>query len=192
MTPSGMRFTDTTDGLRDAGSVRRFGASRHGRSSSPVTLSPCSAIRYRYAFVNPVRVGVRQCLKRTDHFSFRSLRDQPARIGPHCWKTWYRAQLRERIPAIIGTWEPVMGVSVAEWGVKRMKTRWGSCNPGARRIWLSLELARRPLYCLEYVVVHEMVHLLERGHNWRFYSFMDQFLPDWRHARAVLRDSPPG
>jgi predicted metal-dependent hydrolase len=91
---------------------------------------------------------------------------------------------------LITAWEPVMGVSVAEWGVKRMRTRWGSCNPRARRIWLSLELARRPIACLEYVVVHEMVHLLERGHNRRFYAFMDQFLPDWRSARAELRSSP--
>jgi len=104
---------------------------------------------------------------------------------------WYRQQLRDRIPVLIKTWEPVMGVSVAEWGVKRMRTRWGSCNPRARRIWLSLELARRPLDCLEYVVVHEMVHLLERGHNRRFYAFMDQFLPNWRLARTELRNSPP-
>jgi predicted metal-dependent hydrolase len=104
---------------------------------------------------------------------------------------WYRRQLRDRIPMLITAWEPVMGVSVAEWGVKRMRTRWGSCNPRARRIWLSLELARRPIACLEYVVVHEMVHLLERGHNRRFYAFMDQFLPDWRSARAELRSSPP-
>jgi predicted metal-dependent hydrolase len=104
---------------------------------------------------------------------------------------WYRRQLRDRIPALIATWEPVMGVSVAAWGVKRMRTRWGSCNPQARRIWLSLELARRPISCLEYVVVHEMVHLLERGHNRRFYAFMDRFLPDWRLARAQLRNTPP-
>jgi predicted metal-dependent hydrolase len=104
---------------------------------------------------------------------------------------WYRRQLRDRIPVLIKAWEPEMGVSVAEWGVKRMRTRWGSCNPRARRIWLSLELARRPVACLEYVVVHEMVHLLERGHNRRFYAFMDQFLPDWRLARAELRSSPP-
>jgi predicted metal-dependent hydrolase len=106
--------------------------------------------------------------------------------------TWYRAQLQNRIPELIRTWEPVMGVSVAEWGVRKMRTRWGSCNIRARRIWLNLELVRRPISCLEYVVVHEMVHLLERGHNRRFYMFMDKFLPDWRDARALLNTAPPG
>ena len=84
------------------------------------------------------------------------------------------------------------GVSVAEWRIRKMRTRWGTCNPRARRIWLNLSLGRFPIECLEYVVVHEMVHLLERGHNWRFYSLMDQYLLDWRAARAMLRNSPPG
>ena len=100
---------------------------------------------------------------------------------------WYRDQLRERIPSLIEKWQPVLGVSVAEWRVKRMRTRWGSCNIRARRIWLSLELARRPLECLEYVVVHEMVHLLEYGHTGRFYGLLDQFLPEWRSSRQLLR-----
>lgn len=104
---------------------------------------------------------------------------------------WYRAQLRYRIAALIRTWEPIMGVSVAECGVRRMRSRWGSCNIRARRIWLNLELARRRPECLEYVVVHEMVHLLERGHNRRFYAFMDAFLPNWRAIRAALNSAPP-
>jgi predicted metal-dependent hydrolase len=106
--------------------------------------------------------------------------------------SWYRAQLRDRIAELIRIWEPVMGVSVAEWGVRAMRTRWGSCNIRARRIWLNLELARRPPCCLEYVVVHEMVHLLERGHNRRFYTLMDHFLPEWRDTRAALNAVPPG
>ena len=84
-----------------------------------------------------------------------------------------------------------MGVSVADWGVRRMRSRWGSCNIRARRIWLNLELARRRPEYLEYVVVHEMVHLLERGHNRRFYAFMDMFLPNWRAIRAALNSTPP-
>ena len=79
-----------------------------------------------------------------------------------------------------------MGVPVAEWRVKRMRTRWGTCNIRARRIWLSLELAKHPVECLEYVVVHEMVHLLERRHNARFKSLMDKFLPDWRDRQRTL------
>jgi predicted metal-dependent hydrolase len=104
---------------------------------------------------------------------------------------WYRAQLQYRIPELIRIWEPVMGVSVEDWGVRKMRSRWGSCNIRARRIWLNLELARRPSSCLEYVVVHEMVHLLERGHNRRFYMLMDQFLPGWRAQRADLNADPP-
>ncbi len=105
---------------------------------------------------------------------------------------WYRQQLQERIPPLLAQWQPVLGVQAAEWGIRKMRTRWGSCNIRARRIWLSLELARKPQECLEYVVVHELVHLLERGHNQRFYGFLDQFLPSWRQARAALNARPPG
>ena len=104
---------------------------------------------------------------------------------------WYRAQLRESILSLSDVWEPVIGETVATWGVRRMRTRWGSCNIRARRIWLNLELARRPIGCLEYVVVHEMVHLLERGHNRRFYALMDQFLPGWRVMAKVLAGVGP-
>ncbi len=99
---------------------------------------------------------------------------------------WYRASLKEEIPKLIAKWEPMMQVKVKEFGVKRMKTRWGTCNIRAQRIWLSLELAKKSPECLEYVVVHEMVHLLERLHNKRFHAFMDRFLPDWRERKKEL------
>jgi len=102
---------------------------------------------------------------------------------------WYRQSLAARVPGLIEAWQPVMGVRVAEWRIKRMTTRWGSCNIRDRRIWLSLDLAKQPVECLEYVLVHEMAHLLERRHNARFHAFMDRFLPDWRARRARL-DSP--
>lgn len=91
---------------------------------------------------------------------------------------------------MIEKWEGVIGESVKSWGIKRMKTRWGTCNPTARRIWLNLELAKKPLHCLEYVVVHEIVHLLERTHNDRFKGFMTSFMPQWRHYRAELNALP--
>jgi predicted metal-dependent hydrolase len=100
---------------------------------------------------------------------------------------FYRAEMKARLPGMIAKWENVMGVQVAEWGVKQMKTRWGSCNVKARRVWLNLELAKRPPECLEYILVHEMVHLLERGHNKRFYGYMDKFMPGWREYRERLR-----
>ena len=105
---------------------------------------------------------------------------------------WYRRELKALIPEISAAWEPVIGVRVEDWGVKRMKTRWGSCNTRAHRIWVNLALAKHPLERLEYIIVHEMVHLLERGHNERFYTYMDRFLPDWRTQRAALKTAPVG
>jgi len=81
-------------------------------------------------------------------------------------------------------------VEVADWHVKRMKTRWGTCTVEARRIWLNLELVTEPPQCLEYIIVHEMVHLLERRHNGRFVAYMDEFLPQWRLFRDELNQAP--
>jgi len=103
---------------------------------------------------------------------------------------WYRRELKVRIPVLIAQYEPVIGVEVAEWGVKKMKTRWGTCNADARRIWLNLELAKKPPRCLEYIVVHEMVHLLERHHNAHFRELMDRFMPQWKLARDELNRAP--
>lgn len=99
---------------------------------------------------------------------------------------WYRRELKKLIPPIIAKWEPIIGVGVNEFGVKKMKTRWGSCNPKAKRIWLNLELVKKSPTCIEYVVVHEMVHLLEKSHNERFIAYMDKFLPNWRAIKAEL------
>ena len=105
---------------------------------------------------------------------------------------WYRQLLREQIPPLIAKWEPEIGVTVAEWRIKRMRTRWGTCNIEARRIWLNLELAKKPASCLEYILVHEMVHLLERHHNDRFKELMDRLMPRWRQYRDELNRSPLG
>jgi predicted metal-dependent hydrolase len=86
----------------------------------------------------------------------------------------------------------VIGHQVTAWGVRKMKTKWGSCNIQQRRIWLNLELAKKPPECLEYVVVHEMVHFLERHHNERFKALMSQFLPQWRLRRDTLAKEPLG
>lgn len=102
---------------------------------------------------------------------------------------WYRDLMKNRIPALLEKWQPITGKDVAEWGVKRMKTRWGSCNINRRRIWLNLELARKPVECLEYVLVHEIVHLYERHHNDNFKMYMDKFMPQWRLHRDTLNQS---
>jgi predicted metal-dependent hydrolase len=105
---------------------------------------------------------------------------------------WYRGRLKALIPDLVARWEGVIGVEVAECRVRRMKTRWGSCNIGARRIWMNLDLARVPVAAIEYVLVHEMVHLLERYHNDRFQRLMDRFLPDWPDRKAELEGAPVG
>ena len=99
---------------------------------------------------------------------------------------WYRRQLKAAIPAYIEKWEKEIGVSVREWKVRQMKTRWGSCNIQARRIWLNLELVKKSPRCLEYIIVHEMIHLLERYHNARFYGYLTKYLPDWKERRKEL------
>jgi predicted metal-dependent hydrolase len=99
---------------------------------------------------------------------------------------FYRDRLKQVLPGIVVRWEKEMGVRVREFRVKSMKTKWGTCNRKAQRIWINLELAKKPPECLEYIVVHEMVHLLERYHNDTFYRYMDRFLPQWRTYKDVL------
>jgi len=105
-------------------------------------------------------------------------------------QSWYRQELKAILPELIERWAAVVGVEVKAWGVKQMKTRWGTCNIGARRIWLNLELAKKPLICLEYVIVHELVHLLERQHTERFKALMTTFMPQWPHHRDALNRAP--
>ena len=103
---------------------------------------------------------------------------------------WYRIELKKRVPALIEKWETKIGVQSNEFGIKKMKTKWGTCNTEAKRIWLNLELARKPLICLEYIIVHELIHLIERSHNQRFVSLMDEFMPLWRSHRELLNALP--
>lgn len=103
---------------------------------------------------------------------------------------WYRRGLREELQSLLAKWEPMVGVEVADCRIKKMKTRWGTCNISARRIWLNLELAKKPPSCLEYILVHEMVHLFERHHDDRFRDYMDRFMPQWRLHREELNRAP--
>jgi len=105
---------------------------------------------------------------------------------------WYRGQLRKLVPPLLEKWQPALGTAAAEWGIKKMKTKWGACNPQARRIWLNLELAKKPPQCLEYIIVHELVHMLERQHNERFVGLMDKHLPQWQRHRQELTSAPLG
>lgn len=105
---------------------------------------------------------------------------------------WYRAQLRQALPAVIAKWEPKLGVTVPKWSIRRMKTKWGSCNRESGHIWFNVELAKKPPDTVEYLVVHEMTHLLERGHGERFVSLLDKAMPDWRARRDRLNEAPLG
>ena len=103
---------------------------------------------------------------------------------------WYRVQLKRQIPELIEKWEKKMNIRVGEWQVKLMKTKWGSCNIEKKRIWLNLELAKKPIYCLEYIIVHEMVHLRERRHNEKFLFSMETYLPNWKQLKTALNKLP--
>lgn len=103
---------------------------------------------------------------------------------------WYRAQLKEALPVLLAKWEPLIGVSVERVFIQRMRTKWGSCSRTSPAIRLNTDLAKKPLECLEYIVVHEMAHLIEPTHNNRFITLMDRLMPNWRFYRQQLNRLP--
>lgn len=105
-------------------------------------------------------------------------------------ENWFRGQLRAQIPNLLQKWLPKVGVEAPEVRIKKMKTLWGSCNEKAGRVWLNLELIKKPVDCLEYILVHELVHMIERNHNDRFLAIMDRVMPAWRSSREELNRSP--
>ncbi|MCC9175455.1 M48 family metallopeptidase [Arthrobacter sp. zg-Y179] len=105
---------------------------------------------------------------------------------------WYRRELKAALPAILEKWQSILGVEADKFIVRRMKTKWGTCVSASRTIWLNPELAKKAPRCLEYIVVHELVHLRERGHGEKFVALMDKVLPDWRARRDELNDAPLG
>lgn len=117
------------------------------------------------------------------------LAGQPQPLGPGAEAESLRRDLKANVPPLVEYWAQVMGVPVPQIAIRRMTTRWGTCNTATKRVTLNLELARRDPSLLEYVIVHELAHLIERGHNQRFYSVMDAHLPDWKQRRRVLNGS---
>jgi len=121
------------------------------------------------------------------------LRVRPNTDRARCEKVldaWYRQQVRDAVPALLETWEPLLKVKATRVFVQRMKTKWGSCTPKSGYIRLNTDLAKKPPECLEYIVVHELMHLLEPKHNERFLALMDLYLPRWRHLRKRLNRLP--
>lgn len=105
---------------------------------------------------------------------------------------YYREELAKEIPGIARKWEKETGLEAASYRTKMMYTKWGSCNIEAKRVWLNLELAKHPKACLSYILLHELLHLEERGHTARFQALMTQHLPGWRSLRETLSDGFPG
>jgi predicted metal-dependent hydrolase len=145
--------------------------------------------RYRLRVIQHDAPG-RIALRGNSCIELYARREQSAEQRERVLHRWYREQLKALLPALLEKWQSVLDVQAAGWGIKKMKTRWGSCSSDARRVWFNLELAKKPVQCLEYVVVHELAHLLERHHTERFRTLMDGFLPSWRLAREELKRSP--
>jgi len=103
---------------------------------------------------------------------------------------WYRTELKKAVPSLIAKWEPLMGVKVERFFVQKMKTKWGSCNAGSKSIRLNTELTKKPPECLEYIIVHEMAHLIVHRHDDRFTSLMDRYFPNWKLVRQALNAAP--
>lgn len=105
-------------------------------------------------------------------------------------KKWYRKKLKSQIPPLLEKWESIIGVQADSWGVRQMRTKWGACNIERKKIWVNLELAKKPITCLEYIIVHELIHLLERTHNDHFVRLMDKHMPKWRLYKKELNSLP--
>jgi len=101
-------------------------------------------------------------------------------------REWYRKQLKNEVERLLPKWEKITGLKCNSWQIKYMTSRWGTCKPKARKICLNLQLAKKPPECLEYIILHELVHIMEKYHNDRFYSFMDKYMPKWEKIKAVL------
>ncbi len=123
---------------------------------------------------------------RDDTFDFYVPFNADTKKRARILERWYRARLFEITAPLLIKWQTIIQVKINEFNVKNMKTKWGTCNTRYKRIWLSLALAKKPLECIEYVVVHELVHLLEKSHNHVFKAYMDQFYPNWRTVRKAL------
>ena len=140
--------------------------------------------------VIPGGPGSRLRLRNTKKIELLTPRTSTREQRWRAFREWYRKELKAIVPPLIEKWSKTLEVSAPQWGIKRMRTKWGSCNAKAERIWLNLELAKKPIQGTEYVIVHEMAHLFERYHNDRFVAILDAALPQWRSIRDELNLAP--
>lgn len=145
--------------------------------------------RYRLRVVE--QIGVSRVLLRnqsTIELHVRNETDPGAR--ERVLQRWLRRRLRELASPLLENWQQTLGLKIAGWGIRKMKTKWGTCTVDARRVWLNLELVKKQVSCIEYVIVHELAHLIARQHDERFLAVMDRHLPQWRRLRQVLNSAP--
>lgn len=147
--------------------------------------------RYRLNLI-PHEGASRISFRNSRTLDFRILAKSDASEREKTFLNWSRRELRKAAAPLIEKWAPLAKVPVPLWGIRRMKTKWGTCNAKAGRIWLNLELIKKPIHCLEYVIVHEMVHFRVRHHDERFIALMDELLPRWSSIRDELNAAPLG
>ena len=145
--------------------------------------------RYRLRVIHATGVSA-VVLRNQTRMELHAQPDATAAQRDRVLQRWYRQELKKLVQPLLVKWQAVLGVQAADWGIKKMKTKWGACNVEARRIWLNLELAKKPPQCLEYIVVHELVHLIEPHHGARFIAIMAEHLPQWRLHRHELNSAP--
>ena len=122
----------------------------------------------------------------TDHIELQVRNNTPRARKLKIIEEWYRDVLKTIVPTILSKWEKTIGVRIAEWRIQNMRTKWGTCNISARRIVLNLQLAKKAPEYLEYVIIHELLHLVEKSHNAKFKKHMNTFCPDWKRLRKTL------
>jgi hypothetical protein len=142
--------------------------------------------------VEPAKGNTRISVTGRNTLLMRVAPDRPAAARLAALHRWYRAELRKVLTPLVDEWAERMGVTPAGWRIQRMKTRWGSCSPSTARLLFNLELAKKPPACIEYIVVHELAHLLVPTHNERFVAIMDEFVPNWRVLRKELNSGVLG
>ena len=127
-------------------------------------------------------------LRSKTYLDLYARKDSTLETRNHILREWYRSELKKLLPEIIDKWEKKLGVNVSFWRIRLMKTKWGSCNIEEKRLLFNLELAKKPFHCIEYIVLHEMLHLIERKHSERYHDMLDRFMLNWKFIQKELNE----
>jgi predicted metal-dependent hydrolase len=145
--------------------------------------------RYRLNVIYGAPAG-RVCVRNSRTLDMNVRTGSETATRERVFLNWYRSEMRTRAAPLIAAWAEAFEIDPPQWGIKKMKTKWGTCNIEAHRVWLNLELVKKPPQCLEYVIVHELAHFFERNHSDRFVALLDQKMPQWRLIRDELNAAP--